>query len=148
LPSVEPPVAKSMFRDCKLFKVQGSPSATQWSPQLRGDDHGTAQHGIVQHSAHPDTDTETMFAIIKSSFSVVRAVGAPSVALSAPGMLSISALFMQQRFGSRGGARGDTYQPNTLKRKRRLGFLARMKSRTGRNIVKRRFEKGRWFLTH
>lgn len=143
MPSVEPPVAKSMFRDCKLFKVQGSPSATQWSPQLRGDKHGTAQH-----SAHPDTDTETMFAIIKSSFSVVRAVGAPSVALSAPGMLSISALFMQQRFGSRGGARGDTYQPNTLKRKRRLGFLARMKSRTGRNIVKRRFEKGRWFLTH
>ncbi|GMM32556.1 putative mitochondrial 54S ribosomal protein [Martiniozyma asiatica (nom. inval.)] len=52
------------------------------------------------------------------------------------------------RFGSRGGNRGNTYQPNTLKRKRRLGFLARIKTRTGRKVLKRRFEKGRWFLSY
>jgi ribosomal protein L34 len=89
-----------------------------------------------------------MFAIIKSSVSALKRTSTSNVGLYVPGMLAISGLFMQQRFGSRGGNRGDTYQPNTLKRKRRLGFLARMKSRTGRQIVKRRFEKGRWFLTH
>ncbi|KAG0687976.1 hypothetical protein C6P40_001564 [Pichia californica] len=96
-----------------------------------------------------------MFAIVKSSFSsfgtfraTAAATAANNIKLSAPGILSIPGLFIQQRFGSRGGSRGDTYQPNTLKRKRRLGFLARMKSRTGRQIVKKRFEKGRWFLSH
>ncbi|KGK40760.1 hypothetical protein BOH78_4756 [Pichia kudriavzevii] len=83
-----------------------------------------------------------MFAILKSSFAAVKAASTPSVRLSAPGIPALSGIFMQQRFGSRGGNRGNTYQPNTLKRKRRLGFLARMKSRTGRQIVKRRFEKG------
>ncbi|ODV85344.1 hypothetical protein CANARDRAFT_28604 [[Candida] arabinofermentans NRRL YB-2248] len=56
--------------------------------------------------------------------------------------------FLQIRWGTRGGNRGNTYQPNTLKRKRRLGFLARMKSRTGRRIVNDRKAKGRWFLTY
>ena len=89
-----------------------------------------------------------MLSIIKSSFGIFKSGAASNVNLSAPGLLAVSSLFMQQRFGSRGGSRGNTYQPNTLKRKRRLGFLARMKSRTGRQIVKKRFEKGRWFLTH
>ncbi|GMF07821.1 unnamed protein product [Ambrosiozyma monospora] len=57
-------------------------------------------------------------------------------------------LFTQLRWGTRGGNLGRTYQPNTLKRKRRLGFLARMKCKSGRNIVKARKAKGRWFLTH
>ncbi len=50
---------------------------------------------------------------------------------------------MQRRW-----SRGNTYQPSTLKRKRKFGFLARMRSRTGRKIVARRKHKGRWFLTH
>ncbi|ODV63897.1 mitochondrial 54S ribosomal bL34m domain-containing protein ASCRUDRAFT_28121, partial [Ascoidea rubescens DSM 1968] len=45
-------------------------------------------------------------------------------------------------------ARGNTYQPSTLKRKRRFGFFARMTSRTGRKIMQRRRSKGRWYLTH
>lgn len=89
-----------------------------------------------------------MFALVSSTISKVGAAYTPSVLLSAPGMMAVSGLFVQQRFGTRGGNRGNTYQPNTLKRKRRLGFLARMKSISGRQIVKRRFEKGRWFLTH
>ncbi|CDK28415.1 unnamed protein product [Kuraishia capsulata CBS 1993] len=59
--------------------------------------------------------------------------------------------FLQRRWGRggfRGGNRGNTYQPNTLKRKRRLGFLSRMCSRTGRRIIKNRKEKGRWFLSY
>ena len=36
-----------------------------------------------------------------------------------------------------------TYNPNVLKRKRTHGFLSRMKSKTGRRVIKRRLTKGR-----
>lgn len=45
-------------------------------------------------------------------------------------------------------ARGHTYQPSTLKRKRVNGFLARMKTKGGQKIIARRKTKGRWYLTH
>lgn len=43
---------------------------------------------------------------------------------------------------------GAEYQPSQRIRKRRHGFLNRLKSRGGRKILKRRLEKGRRFLTH
>lgn len=39
-----------------------------------------------------------------------------------------------------------TYQPSTLKRKRKHGFLYRAKTRLGKKILQRRQEKGRWRL--
>ncbi|MBI2023265.1 50S ribosomal protein L34 [Candidatus Giovannonibacteria bacterium] len=36
-----------------------------------------------------------------------------------------------------------TYKPKKKKRARTHGFLARMKSSTGRNVIKRRMRKGR-----
>lgn len=46
------------------------------------------------------------------------------------------------------GAKRDTYNPSHVVRKRRHGFLARVKSRTGRRILKRRRAKGRNTLSH
>ncbi|KAJ1963382.1 hypothetical protein GGI12_002086 [Dipsacomyces acuminosporus] len=43
---------------------------------------------------------------------------------------------------------GNEYQPSNLKRKRRHGFLSRLRTRSGRNVLNRRKLKGRKFLSH
>ncbi|CAG8535527.1 9906_t:CDS:2 [Funneliformis caledonium] len=45
-------------------------------------------------------------------------------------------------------AYGREYQPSNLVRKRRHGFLARLKSKTGKKILARRRLKGRKYLSH
>ncbi|KAF2710450.1 hypothetical protein K504DRAFT_262373 [Pleomassaria siparia CBS 279.74] len=42
----------------------------------------------------------------------------------------------------------DTYNPSHIVRKRRHGFLARLKSKKGRKLIMRRIKKGRWNLSH
>ncbi len=36
-----------------------------------------------------------------------------------------------------------TFQPKSLKKKRKVGFLARMATAAGRNVIRRRRAKGR-----
>jgi large subunit ribosomal protein L34 len=55
-----------------------------------------------------------------------------------PGMGS-----MQIRCGPR-----DTYNPSHLVRKRRHGFLSRIRTKKGRKLLMRRLKKGRWNLSH
>ena len=40
-----------------------------------------------------------------------------------------------------------TFQPSNRRRKRRLGFRAKMRTASGRTIIKRRRQKGRARLT-
>ncbi|NXU47745.1 RM34 protein, partial [Turnix velox] len=48
----------------------------------------------------------------------------------------------------RGKARGNEYQPNNRKRKRTHGWIKRISSRGGIEIILRRMLKGRKSLTH
>jgi large subunit ribosomal protein L34 len=42
---------------------------------------------------------------------------------------------------------GNTYQPSKIKRIRKFGFLARIRSKCGSLVIKRRRKKGRKVLT-
>ncbi|EGP85754.1 uncharacterized protein MYCGRDRAFT_45465 [Zymoseptoria tritici IPO323] len=46
------------------------------------------------------------------------------------------------------GAKRDTFNPSHVVRKRRHGFLSRLRTRTGRMTLKRRRAKGRSTLSH
>ncbi|EMD85105.1 hypothetical protein COCC4DRAFT_153866 [Bipolaris maydis ATCC 48331] len=42
----------------------------------------------------------------------------------------------------------DTYNPSHLVRKRRHGFLSRLRTKKGRKMIMRRLKKGRWNISH
>ncbi|KAH6568388.1 hypothetical protein BASA50_000033 [Batrachochytrium salamandrivorans] len=87
-----------------------------------------------------------------SSLSISSGIGR-QLLIAAPTSISRSATVMRralvfQGMSVRHATYGQEYQPSTLVRKRRFGFLARLKTLNGRKILKRRMIKGRKRLTH
>ncbi|KAF9908805.1 hypothetical protein EC991_009508 [Linnemannia zychae] len=86
----------------------------------------------------------------------VMALAAPSPAVAAPApttsiFSTLTGFRLPSVFGSsqaRFVSYGREYQPSQRVRKRRHGFLARMKSRGGRKIIHNRLLKGRKYLSH
>ncbi|KAG0270163.1 hypothetical protein DFQ27_000082 [Actinomortierella ambigua] len=95
--------------------------------------------------------------VARTSFTATTsALTQPTTAVSAAAPGTTSSIFsaltgFRSGFGSsqvRFITYGNTYQPSQRVRKRRHGFLARLKSRGGRKVLLRRMEKGRKSLSH
>ncbi|KAK9462721.1 mitochondrial 54S ribosomal protein bL34m [Lipomyces oligophaga] len=98
-------------------------------------------------SSLPIRSTTVDISLYPASESSLSSTGSLSGSLLGSSISPVPFMF-PQTIQRRWKARGNTYQPNSLKRKRRFGFLARLRSKTGRKILKRRTLKGRWYLTH
>lgn len=86
--------------------------------------------------------------VVRSALPTMRiALGAPRASLFASGIPQL-----RPAVPALGGIRfttyGSEYQPSQRKRKRKHGFLARLRSRTGRKILIRRRAKGKVALSH
>lgn len=73
---------------------------------------------------------------------------ASSLLASARQSLHARPLLTPSLMGVRYTTYGSEYQPSQRKRKRKHGFLARLRSRTGKKILVRRRAKGKVFLSH
>ncbi|CCD27026.1 mitochondrial 54S ribosomal protein bL34m NDAI_0J01340 [Naumovozyma dairenensis CBS 421] len=109
--------------------------------------------GLRSFSSFSSTTTSTISSLINQSYmtntfssGLTTTPLASSSSSSSSLILPSTSPFMinQKRWKSR----GNTYQPSTLKRKRKYGFLSRMRDRQASKILKRRKLKGRWFLSH
>ncbi|SHO78737.1 Similar to S.cerevisiae protein YDR115W (Putative mitochondrial ribosomal protein of the large subunit) [Malassezia sympodialis ATCC 42132] len=91
----------------------------------------------------------------RSSVSAYRRHGVPMVVPRPAGSILAMARqslthpsFNSSIMGVRYTTYGSEYQPSQRKRKRKHGFLARLRSRTGKKILVRRRAKGKVFVSH
>ncbi|KAK0195258.1 ribosomal protein L34-domain-containing protein [Armillaria mellea] len=92
--------------------------------------------GLLQLLARPPP--------LSAVLSAIRPRTSPFLAQSIAHPSPILGSLQQLRFAQM----GVEYQPSQRKRKRRHGFLARLKSRGGRKILARRRAKHRKYLSH
>ncbi|KAG0227977.1 ribosomal protein L34-domain-containing protein [Mortierella sp. GBAus27b] len=92
--------------------------------------------------------------VARTHIAAISAAPAPAVGATASAgsiFSNLSGFRLSSVFGStqaRFVTYGREYQPSQRVRKRRHGFLARMKSRGGRKIIQNRLLKGRKNLSH
>ncbi|KAI8918767.1 ribosomal protein L34-domain-containing protein [Entophlyctis helioformis] len=74
----------------------------------------------------------------------------PRVSLRTPSVVERAVLppMAPSALSVRHATYGQEYQPSTLKRKRKFGFLKRLRTLNGRKTLKRRMLKGRKWLSH
>ncbi|EGF84454.1 hypothetical protein BATDEDRAFT_85235 [Batrachochytrium dendrobatidis JAM81] len=84
-----------------------------------------------------------------SSFTLLKPQGiSRSPVVGSRSTTAMSRVSVSQSIAVRYATYGQEYNPSTLVRKRRFGFLKRLKTLGGRKILFRRMLKGRRRLTH
>ncbi|KAF9088724.1 hypothetical protein BGX27_002652 [Mortierella sp. AM989] len=90
--------------------------------------------------------------VARTQFTAITSAPSPAVGITGNSIFaSLTGFRLPSVFGSsqaRFVSYGREYQPSQRVRKRRHGFLARMKSRGGRKIIQNRLLKGRKYLSH
>lgn len=125
----------------------------------------TAQQYAFQHytctSIHTDSSRARNMSLLNARRPMVARMSAPST-LSAPGSAPSAVaspsetLDLMGKISAHPGFAGiqircgprDTYNPSHIVRKRRHGFLSRLRTKKGRKLLMRRLTRGRWNLSH
>ena len=131
MPRIPPAIARAITRPLRL------PSPQIHSPRLRGALLGK------QNCSLPASST-SIFAGLQHNIPSLICATRPTYLTPSLTITATPTSHFQARFK----ARGTEYQPSQRVRKRRHGFLARLRSRTGKKILARRRAKGRMYLSH
>lgn len=105
----------------------------------------TSLTSILRNTSSLSKHTSSLFTNTSSLFNTLFPIRSTPFLTHLPSLSSSSSWQIGSR---REISRGHTYQPSQIKRKRRHGFLSRLKTKTGRKILWTRKSKGRKFLSH